>query len=85
MSPSQPKNMRRRVPAPLLEITGDRTNMRDAQVTLTPFGLEVLEGRASYYPANPIDDWVAGVKLSFRNGVLWFNDGGTLCEGAGRS
>jgi hypothetical protein len=66
------------LPAPLLATTGDRTNMRDVQVALTPFGLDVLESRASYYPTNPIDDWIAGVKLSSAEGLLWFNDGGTL-------
>jgi hypothetical protein len=58
------------LPAPLLEISGDRANMRDVQVALTPFGLDVLEGRASNYPTNPIDDWAAGVKLSSADGVL---------------
>lgn len=41
------------LPAPLLKISGDRTNMRDVQVVLTPFGLDVLEGRASNYPPTP--------------------------------
>jgi len=66
------------LPAPLLEISGDRASMRDVQVTLTPFGLDVLEGRASSYPTNPIEDWAAGVKLSSAEGVLWFNEGGRL-------
>ena len=66
------------LPAPLLEISGDRANMRDVQVALTPFGLDVLEGKASNYPTNPIDDWAAGVKLSSADGVLWFNEGGGL-------
>jgi hypothetical protein len=67
-----------RLPAPLLEITGDRTNMREVGVTLTPFGLDVLEGKTSNYPTNPIEDWVAGVRLSSRDGALWFNEGGAL-------
>jgi hypothetical protein len=66
------------LPAPLLEISGDRTNMRDVQVALTPFGLDVLEGKASSYPTNPIDDWAAGVKLSSAEGALWFNESGRL-------
>ena len=72
------------LPVPLLEISGDRANMRDVQVALTPFGLDVLEGNASNYPANPIDDWASGVKLSSADGVLWFNAGGTLVPGARR-
>jgi hypothetical protein len=72
------------LPAPLLEISGDRANMRDVQVALTPFGLDVLEGKASNYPANPIDDWAAGVKLSSADGALWFNEGGRLMPEARR-
>lgn len=68
------------LPAPLLEITGDRTNMRDVEAKLTPFGLRVLEGEASNYPANPIEDYVAGVKLSSKQGALWFYNDGALTE-----
>jgi hypothetical protein len=71
-----------RLPAPLLEITGDRTNMRATEVRLTPFGLDVLEGKTSSYPTNPIEDWVAGVKLSSADGVLWFNENGALIREA---
>jgi hypothetical protein len=71
-----------RLPAPLLEISGDRASMRDVMVVLTQFGLDVLEGRASNYPTNPIDDWAAGVKLSSMEGLLWFNEGGHLSSGS---
>jgi len=67
-----------RAPTPLVEVSGDIGNMRATEVKLTPFGLDVLEGRASNYPANPIDDWAAGVRLSSRDGNLWFNDNGKL-------
>jgi hypothetical protein len=70
------------LPAPLLDISGDRRNMRDVHVALTPFGLDVLEGRASSYPINPIDDWASGVKLSSAQGMLWFNEGGRLVRAA---
>jgi uncharacterized protein DUF1835 len=63
---------------PLIEILGAGTQMRSTEIQLTPFGLDVLEGRASSYPANPIDDWAAGVRLSSRDGNLWFNDNGKL-------
>ena len=66
------------LPAPLVEISGDRANMRDVQVVLTPFGLDVLEGKVSSYPTNPIDDWAAGVRLSSADGKLWFNEGGQV-------
>jgi hypothetical protein len=52
--------------------------MRHTEVRLTAFGQDVRDGRASNYPANPIEDWAAGVKLSSRDGNLWFNDGGKL-------
>jgi hypothetical protein len=64
--------------APLLQISGDRTDLRDVQVALSPFGLDVLEGKTSSYPTNAIDDWASGVKLSSAEGVLWFNEGGRL-------
>jgi hypothetical protein len=66
------------LPAPLLEISGDCSKMRDVQVALTPFGLDVLEGKTSSYPTNPIEDWASGVKLSSGDGVLWFREGDRL-------
>jgi hypothetical protein len=38
----------------------------------------VLRGAAANYPANAIDDWAAGVRLSSADGELWFNDGGKV-------
>jgi uncharacterized protein DUF1835 len=67
-----------RNPQPLLTLSGQQTSIRQTEAVLTPFGAEVLKGAASNYPANPIDDWAAGVKLSSADGVLWFNDGGKL-------
>ena len=52
----------------------------DTEAVLTPFGIEVLKGTTSNYPANPIEDWAAGVKLSSEQGALWFNDGGKLIK-----
>lgn len=71
----------RSLPQPLLEIGGDPGNMRATDVRLTPFGLDVLDGRASNYPTNPISDWVAGVRLDSARGKLWFDDGGRLVPG----
>jgi hypothetical protein len=65
-------------PKPLIELSGDQQSIRHTEATLTPFGEEVLKGNASNYPANPIDDWAAGVRLSSAEGQLWFNDGGRL-------
>ena len=67
-----------RLPKPLLTLTGNRTSMRELDVTLTPFGEDVLKGITSNYPTNPIDDWVGGVRLSSAKRTLWFNDGGRL-------
>jgi hypothetical protein len=67
-----------RLPKPLVVFTGDRTRMRDLDTALTPFGEAVLNGTASNYPTNPIDEWAAGVRLSSQDGQLWFNDGGRL-------
>ncbi len=66
-----------RLPKPLVALTGNRTSMRGLDVALTPFGEAVLSGAASNYPANPIDEWAAGVRLSSADGQLWFNDGGS--------
>lgn len=68
-------------PKPLLTLSGDQTSIRGTEAALTPFGAEVLGGAASNYPANPIDDWAAGVRLSSEDGALWFNDGGKLLKG----
>jgi Domain of unknown function (DUF1835) len=70
-----------RNPQPLLTLSGDLMSMRSTEAALTPFGEEVLAGTASNYPANPIDDWAAGVRLSSEQGALWFNDGGRLVRG----
>ncbi len=70
-----------RNPHPLLTLSGDFTSMRSTEAVLTPFGEEVLAGTASNYPANPIDDWAGGVRLSSEQGALWFNDGGKLVRG----
>lgn len=67
-----------RLPKPLITLTGDRTQMRNLDVTLTPFGEDVLAGRAPNYPVNPIDDWAAGARLSSAEHKLWFNDGSRL-------
>lgn len=72
------------LPKPLIDLDGDTRHMGRTEATLTPFGREVLEGRASYYPANPIDDWAAGTHLSSRTGNLWFHDAGKLVRETGK-
>jgi len=66
------------LPRPLLAFEGSRQKVGRGEVTLTEFGEQVLSGAASSYPANPIDDWAGGVRLSSANDNLWFNDNGRI-------
>jgi hypothetical protein len=68
-------------PRPLVIIEGNRARSLDMTLTLTDFGQAVLDGRESSFPANPIDDWAAGVRLCSRSGQIWFNEGGKLLRG----
>lgn len=70
-----------RGPRPLITLSGDQLAIHSTEAVITEFGKEVLRGAASNYPANPIDDWAAGVKLSSADRTLWFNDGGKLIPG----
>jgi hypothetical protein len=65
-------------PQPLVDLSGNRTQISRCEVLLTEFGERVLDGQASFHPANPYDDWAGGVHLSTANGNLWFNDGGKI-------
>jgi hypothetical protein len=67
-----------RLPKPLMKLTGDELAIHSTEAEITEFGREVLKGAASNYPANPIEDWAAGTKLSSAEGKVWFNDGGKL-------
>jgi hypothetical protein len=66
---------------PLATLSGDQQSIRRTEAVITPFGEDVLRGAASNYPANPIDDWAGGVRLSSADGILWFSDGGRLVKG----
>jgi hypothetical protein len=66
---------------PLATLSGDQQSIRRTEAVITPFGEGVLRGAASNYPANPIDDWAGGVRLSSADGILWFSDGGRLVKG----
>jgi hypothetical protein len=67
--------------SPLIQLSGDQQSIRHTEAVLTPFGQQVLDGKASNYPENSIEDWAAGVRLSSAAGELWFNDGGRLVKG----
>ncbi len=64
-----------RNPQPLLQLQGPADSYREAEVTLTDFGQAVLEGRASAYPTNPIDEWIGGVHVSSEAGNVWMHVG----------
>ncbi len=66
---------------PLVKLDGDQMSIRHTEAEITPFGEAVLNGSASNYPDNPIDDWAGGVRLSSAEGQLWFSDGGRLVKG----
>jgi hypothetical protein len=70
-----------RLPRPLLSLVGDEPRMDTLRVWLTPFGEAVLEGRDASYPANPIEDHAAGVRLSSTENRLWFMAGDRLEPG----
>ncbi len=61
-------------PQPLIKLEGNLTSVRETTVSLTEFGRSVVEGNASSYPVNPIDEWIGGVHLSSENGNIWFYD-----------
>jgi uncharacterized protein DUF1835 len=64
------------LPAPLLSLSGDERTMQGTNVELTSFGEQVLDGKASAWPMNPIDYWAGGVHLSSAAGNVWFVEDG---------
>jgi len=66
------------LPKPLIKYSGRHDTFRESSVFLTEFGKEVVDGKLSSYPVNPIDEWVGGVHLSSKEGNLWFYDNGKL-------
>jgi len=68
--------------APLVHVSGTTTQLRGTEVTLFPLGAAVLAGQSSWYPANPIHDWIGGVELSSAKGLVWFYEEGRLVRQA---
>jgi hypothetical protein len=66
------------LPQPLVNLTGNRQQSARTEVALTELGAQVLDGKASSWPANPIEDWAGGVHLSSATGNLWFHEDGKL-------
>jgi hypothetical protein len=69
------------LPRPLLTQSGDVRELQSLNFELTEFGAQVSDGKASSWPANPVDYWAGGVHVSSAEGNLWFNDGGALSRG----
>jgi Domain of unknown function (DUF1835) len=63
---------------PLVSFSGDPASMRTCEVSLTPTGEAVLDGRANAIALNGIDEWVLGVHLSSVHGTVWYYENGTL-------
>lgn len=66
------------LPMPLVQLEGSLRNIRETTAELTNFGLDVLSGKSSSYPENPIDEWIGGCHLSSSDGNLWFFENGQL-------
>lgn len=66
------------LPEPLLELSEIQQPYLNIHVTLTEFGVAVINGEASFYPPNPIDKWIGGVHLSSATGNLWFYQNGYI-------
>ena len=66
------------LPHPALELTGDPGSMRECTVKITAAGEEILAGRKDFVSLNGIDDWVGGVHLDSKAGMVWFRRGDEL-------
>ena len=62
----------------LILLHGDTTMYLSTEANVTEFGRNVLEGCASSYPTNPIDEWIGGVHLSSAEDRLWLHKDGKL-------
>ncbi len=70
-----------RLAHPLLDLTGDLSEIRSTEAATTETGRKVLAGKANHVDLNGIDDWVGGVHLKARSGSPWLFDGQTLVTG----
>ena len=66
------------LPSPALELEGDSRSIRGCTVRVTAAGEDVLAGRKNFVELNEVDDWVGGVHLDSRKGVVWFRRGEDL-------
>jgi hypothetical protein len=70
------------IPHPLLDLTGDLRSLGGCAVRVTAAGEDVLAGRNNFVELNGVDDWVGGVHLDSRTGVVWFRRGEELVSPA---
>ena len=66
------------LPHPALDLTGDPRSIRGCAVGVTAAGEDMLAGRRNFVELNGVDDWVGGVHLDSRTGVVWFRRGEEL-------
>ena len=59
---------------PLVDLSGDRREMRFTEARITTFGKACLAGKANRIEANGYDDQIAGVHLSSKANRLWLRD-----------
>lgn len=57
---------------PPLSINSLELPMRETEVDILPFGLEVLKKNRNMIAVNGVDDWVGGVHLDSTVGDIWF-------------
>ena len=63
---------------PLIEMSSMDFGMRETEVNILQFGVDVKEGRENKVKANGINDWVGGVHLESSSGGTWFRKNETL-------
>lgn len=64
----------------LVSLTGNLSDMRETEVTLTQTGSAVLERSVNAVALNGIDDWVGGIHLNSATGDVWFQREGVLVD-----
>jgi Domain of unknown function (DUF1835) len=61
---------------PLVSITGNPENMREAEVRITDVGRRVMAREANFVALNGIDEWIGGVHLATER--VWYQQDGVI-------
>ena len=70
------KNLaRQQAKNPLIHINSIDLPMRETEVQISEFGLEVLDDQHNVVEVNGINDWVGGFHLDSSTGGTWFRNG----------